>query len=688
MNRPRLVLSCAAALLGAVATAPAGAYQRPGTVRLVSVAPGGALANAGVGAMTMTPDARFATFDSWSTNLVAGDTNDASDVFVRDVRSGATTRVSVDSHGRQGIGLHLVCTTGTSSRGANSGFAGAGSPAISANGRYVAFVSCFSNLVTPPPVYTEVYVHDLKTGRTVLASVNDKGDPANSPDISPPAMSADGRYVVFASTATNLSPTSCQGNAAEQTVCNSAVAGLVGLQGWRVYRHDMVTGKTALVSLASNGVAADGDSYAPFVSPDGRYVGFLSTSDNLTSVPANPACLSNSHPACPQLYLRDLKSGRTQLVSIGVGGVAGNGPADTGGPPVAYENSTFPASMSANDRYVVFLSTATDLVPQGPLATSPATYVRDLVAGRTEQASVTSTGDFPGANGDAAHAGFGTSWPVISPDGRYVGFGATCARWYNQTGDWIHDRVTGATTYAVPSLWGSPVDCSSAQATAAGAMPDNHLVLGTDGRFVAFTGIPGAFVKGSDPNADKTGNELMLADRGPSAGAGGLAASGKLTVAGAGDFARTGLVSVSAPVTTGLAAGAGLIGATLAYRAPLQDLFVRLDVARMPLLPAADPNVAYGLDLTTGTTRYQVRVAKLAMTASFTLYRLDRSGWRRLASLPGGYGTTGQSVVFALPLRMLGAQAGARLSHVVAFGGFGSVAAGRLAHVTRVRLAP
>jgi Tol biopolymer transport system component len=526
MGKPRLILAATTALLAAVTALPADAYPRPGTVSLVSVATDGTLADKGVGALTMTPDGRFVAFDSFSTNLVRGDLNGASDVFVRDLRTRSTTRVSVDSAGRQGLRLQVPCTIGAGSRG-TGGLSGAGSPAISADGRYVAFVSCFANLVTPAPLYTEVYVHDVRTGRTVLASVNDKGEPANSPDISPPAMSANGRFLVFASTATNLAPATCQGNLAQQTVCTSAAASLVGLQGWRVYRRDMVTGKTTVVSLGPNGVAGDGDSYAPFISPSGRYVGFISTSDNLTSVPANQPCLSTSYPACPQLYLRDVTTGKTQLLTIALNGRPGNGPVESG-PPVAFEAATFPASMSANDRYVVFLSTATDLVPQGPLVTTPATYVRDLVTGRTEQASVTSTGDFPGANGDASHGGFTTAWPVISPDGRYVGSGTVCSRWYNQTGDWIHDRVTGATVYAVPSAWGSPVDCSSSNAPA--GTPDNHLVLGSGAQFVAFAGIPAAYLKGSTSTTDERSNQLLLANRGPSVGTGGLAASGKLTV--------------------------------------------------------------------------------------------------------------------------------------------------------------
>jgi hypothetical protein len=682
------------AALVAISVVPAQAYPRPAgsAVQLVSAAANGGLADKGASAMTMTPDGRYVAFTSGATNLVPGDTNRASDVFVRDVRARTTRRVSVDSSGLQGIGLHLACTWGTTSLDINS-YGGAGKPAISADGRYVAFASCFTNLVTPAQVLTQIYRHDIKTGKTVLVSTDDKGAAANSRDISPPSISADGRYVVFASTATNLSPKTCTGNAAEQAVCSSAAGGLLGVQGWQVYRHDMVTGKTTVVSVDSRGAKGDGDSYAPFISPDGRYAGFLSGSDNLTADPPNPSCYGSTFPACPQLYLHDVKTGRTDLITVGVDGLAGDAPASTT-PPANFEGEMFPASMSANNRYVVFQSTATDLVPQGPLATSVGTYVRDLATARTEMVSVTSTGDFPGANGDVTNLGFGSLWPTISPDGRYVNFSVSCSSWYNQTGAFVHDRLTGATDYAVPSLWGTPTSCADhgSSASASPKPPNNHLVLGADGRWAAFVGVPGAFIKGSDERNDAAADQILLADRGPTLGVGGLAANGHLTISGAPSFARSGVVASLASVSVGRGAaglpGGDLVGAALAYRARFGDLFFRLDVRRMPSFAAASPTLLYGLDLTVNGARYEVRVAKTGLTAAFELFRLDSANaWRHVSSLKGGYGTTGQSVVFAVPLAQIGARTGGRISSAVGFTAIGSAFTGASTIVDTIRLA-
>jgi Tol biopolymer transport system component len=136
---------------------------------------------------SMSADGRFVAFSSLATNLVPGDGNDFSDCFVHDLQSGLTTRVSVDSSGAE----------------ANNSGAG---PSISANGRYVAFFSEASNLVPGDGnAASDCFVHDGQTGLTTRVSVDSAGGEGNGFS-NRPAISANGRAVAFESDASNLVP--------------------------------------------------------------------------------------------------------------------------------------------------------------------------------------------------------------------------------------------------------------------------------------------------------------------------------------------------------------------------------------------------------------------------------------------------------------------------------------------------
>src|SRR5438132_6140403 len=139
----------------------------------------------------LSADGRFVAFDSAATDLVAGDTNLVSDVFVHDRQTGTTERVSVASDGAQGNGSSGLLSF-------------AFSPALSADGRFVAFVSFATNLVAGDTNgATDVFVHDRQTGTTERVSVASDGTQGNAASTGA-ALSADGRFVAFHSTATNL----------------------------------------------------------------------------------------------------------------------------------------------------------------------------------------------------------------------------------------------------------------------------------------------------------------------------------------------------------------------------------------------------------------------------------------------------------------------------------------------------
>jgi Tol biopolymer transport system component len=138
----------------------------------------------------MSANGRYIVFESDAPNLVAGDTNHTSDVFLHDQASGVTTRVSVSSPGVQ----------------ANAESLGAAS--ISSDGRYVAFTSLASNLVTGDANdITDVFIRDLSRGRTILASLGESGNQGDDASSAyGVAFSANDRYLAFSSWAANLVP--------------------------------------------------------------------------------------------------------------------------------------------------------------------------------------------------------------------------------------------------------------------------------------------------------------------------------------------------------------------------------------------------------------------------------------------------------------------------------------------------
>ncbi|NJC70769.1 hypothetical protein HC031_13740 [Planosporangium thailandense] len=282
-----------------------------GTTTRVSVANGGGQANGQSYYPKISADGRYVAFASFASNLVTGDTNKTSDVFVRDRVAGTTTRVSVSSKGVQ----------------ANAWSAGGDvdgdETAISANGRYVVFNSFASNLVTGDTNGREdVFVRDRVAGTTTRVSVGAGGRQADLPSFEP-SISSDGRYVAFMSAATNLVSGDSNGD-------------------WDVFVRDRVAGTTTRVSVATKGGQSNGFSDWPSISADGRYVAFESDASNLVSGDTNKVS---------DVFVRDRVAGTTTRVSVATSGGQSNG----------YWGSFVPV-FSADGRFVLFVSDATNLV--------------------------------------------------------------------------------------------------------------------------------------------------------------------------------------------------------------------------------------------------------------------------------------------------------------------------------------
>jgi Putative Ig domain/Fibronectin type III domain/WD40-like Beta Propeller Repeat len=334
-----------------------------GATTRVSVATDGTQANEHSHGSALSADGRYVSFASMASNLVAGDTNAASDVFVRDQVAGTTTRVSVASDGTQG-----------------NGSSGSGGSAISANGRYVAFVSYASNLVAGDTNGSpDVFVHDMVTGATTRVSVASDGTQANDYSWNVPAISADGRYVAFYSSASNL----VVGDTNNST---------------DVFVHDTVAGTTTRVSTATGGTQANNNSRSVAISADGNYVAFASDASNLVAGDTNNAT---------DVFMHDMATGATTRVSVATGGTQANNTSD------GSTNSENPPSISADGRYIAFHSDASNLVA-GDTNGQTDVFVRDQVAGTTTRVSLAS---------DGSQAAGGPSYaPAISADGSYLTF--------------------------------------------------------------------------------------------------------------------------------------------------------------------------------------------------------------------------------------------------------------------------
>jgi len=221
----------------------------PGTTERVSVDSAGTGGDGLSSPPAISAGGRYVAFASRASNLVAGDTNDATDIFVHDRQTGTTELVSVNSSG---------------SHGNDSSF----HPSISADGRYVAFWSNASNLVADDTNGTsDVFVHDRQTGATRRVSVDSSGAQGNDYSFSP-AISADGRYVAFRSSASNLVATDT--NDADD-----------------IFVHDRQTGTTERVSVDSNGNEGNSFSFDGATSAYARHVALESDPDNLVAEDTN-----------------------------------------------------------------------------------------------------------------------------------------------------------------------------------------------------------------------------------------------------------------------------------------------------------------------------------------------------------------------------------------------------------------
>jgi len=371
----------------------------------------------------ISADGRYVAFESLASNLIAGDPSGPG-VFVRDRQLGTIERVSVSSGGAAGNGESYT-------------------PSISADGRFVAFGSTSSNLVSGDSNgWPDTFVRDRQSGTTERVSVDSSEVQADyTSGYATPAISADGRFVAFQSEASNL--VSGDTNGAQD-----------------IFVRDRQLGTTERVSVDSGGTEGNSFSYVPAISSDGRFVAFASSSSNFAAGDTN---------GVNDVFVRDRLNGTTELVSVDLGGVPGN------------SDSITPA-ISGDGRYVAFESFASNLVG-GDTNQTGDIFVRDRLNGSTRRVSLDTSG---------VEAWAECSHPSITADGRYVAF-ETLSNIFS--GD-----LSRVDVYVYDRLSSTPERISLDSAGAPGDQDCNHAAISADGRCVAFQSRSTNLV-GGDTNA-------------------------------------------------------------------------------------------------------------------------------------------------------------------------------------------
>ncbi|HET9345863.1 MAG TPA: choice-of-anchor D domain-containing protein [Candidatus Limnocylindrales bacterium] len=405
----------------------------PGTTTVISLTAEDGFATLPSTSPSISENGRWVAFVSVAPDLVAGDQNNAQDVFLRDRRAGTTVRIPLPGGAAPPAGGTAL------------------DPAISADGSVVAFT-----YIPPPPttsiavpcVAPRVLVWNRETGATELASINaDDGLHCNA---FAPSVSGDGRYVAFV----------------------GVVVLDEGIGISQIFVRDRNAATTTLASAGTIVGAAgatgigNGNSREPSISRDGAIVAFESDATNLLPGDLNQRT---------DVYLRILGENRTELISAVDGGQA-NG------------NSLNPA-VSANGSIVAFESDAPNLVP-GVTPTARSVYAHDRASGQTEIISKAADGSpAPGISGLSAISGDGrvVAYASVVPD-LVAAAGARLAAAVLPpipTEVYAHDRVTDETIRISEARGGGPAGLINIQPT-----------IGGDGRYVAFASNSGNLARG------------------------------------------------------------------------------------------------------------------------------------------------------------------------------------------------
>lgn len=449
-----------------------------GTTMLVSTTITGKSGNGASRSSVMTPDGRYVAFVSAATNLVAGDTNNIPDVFVRDLQAQTTTLASVGA----------VSTSASTPTGSSE------APVITPDGRYVAFYSSASNLMTSVKTINEVFVRDLVAGKTIWASTNARSllqsviGSTNGISYNQ-KISDDGQFVAFETSTNTLVASSSKGVILRYSL-QSGLTDIVHTNAnaiWSAFDDnrglDMTSDGRFIVFLANAGVSGsntvvdlwdaqtetntlvsadlnnalptNGICDSPSVDSSGRYVVFVSSATNLTS---------NTLAGAYHCYLRDLQSNTTQLVDVDTNGVgAGVGP------------TTVP-SLSSDGRFVAFESADGGLVANDRNHDYD-TFVRDMQTDTTELISA----HHPVLSSQTPNGSSLITSTCVSSNGLYVAFASDADNIVSNDTNGYRD------VFVRDVMAGSNILVSANTNGLSGAGMSSEPAISSDGRYVAFT---------------------------------------------------------------------------------------------------------------------------------------------------------------------------------------------------------
>lgn len=324
-----------------------------GITSRVSLASNNGQANSSSGLCDISVNGRYVLFESSATNLNLADRTISSDIYVRDRQTNQTSLISMNS---QGIVGNQVSNCG----------------AISSDGRYVVFESRATNLVSNDTNgFRDIFLHDRMTLQTTRLSINAQGIEGNANSFDAD-ISANGRYVVFTSDASNLVPDDNNGKS-------------------DVFLYDIQTGQIVLVSSGILGIGND-RSHLPSITNDGRYVLFSSSASNFVTI---------DNDSVEDMYLKDMQTGELTLQSINYQGNKFNG--------LGFHQ------ISGNGQHIVFLSNADNVTPIRYYTTG--VYVRDIQSGQVTLVTIPyNLIGFTPPELENFYA------PSISDDGRFIAF--------------------------------------------------------------------------------------------------------------------------------------------------------------------------------------------------------------------------------------------------------------------------
>jgi len=431
-----------------------------GTTQLVDADTNGV--GVGVNPITipgLSADGSSLAFECPDGNLVPGDNNRDNDVFVRDLALNSTSMISTHDPARPSL--------------TPNGYSVLFSSCVSTNGRYVAFASEANNLVANDTNgYRDVFVRDLLAGTNILVSADTNGFAAGAGISTEPAISGNGRYVAFSSMATNI--------AAGDT--NNAQD---------VFRRDLQTGTTVLVSVGTNGGYGNGSSYLPVISTDGRYVLFRSLAQNL--VPSSYGNLTEN------VFFRDMVVGKTYALTFSGDGNTSMTP---DGRYVAFvTNSYYVHVWNSQSNKIIYSSTTSSSYPDY-VSLSPdghwLAYINPSALTLKAADLIAATNCLISSIGSSfyylSHAGL-----QFSSDGRFLSYSVVTNALLTARNVLLHDFQTGTNLLVSRSFnsTGSPNDFSDSPAISA------------DGRYVAYH----SFASNCVPNDLNDVPDVFLYDR-------------------------------------------------------------------------------------------------------------------------------------------------------------------------------